>query len=450
MSTARDFDFFVIGAGSGGVRAARVAAGLGARTAVAEMGPLGGTCVNLGCIPKKYMVYAAALGDGLEQAREYGWQLRRDGFQWPDFLQHKNREIARLNEVYERLLEDSGVEVLRGHARLADPHRVQIGDRSFGTERILLAVGGRPRMPDFPGAEHVLNSDHAFHLEQLPGRILVIGGGYIALEFASILHGLGVQTTLAYRGELFLRGFDRSLREFLRTELDARGISLLFEAVPGSLQRTADGELLMRFADGREHASDAVLCAIGRQVQSTDLGLENTRVRLDAQGRIAVDSACRTDEPTIYAIGDAIGGPELTPVAIAEGAALARRLFGDENAFVEMELTPTAVFCNPALATVGMTEEEARAVHGEIVVYEESFRPMRQAFSAAPGQNLVKLVALPGEDGRVLGAHIVAEEAPEIIQGLAVALKAGATVRQFKNTHALHPTTAEEIVLLPR
>ena len=443
-----EIDLFVIGAGSAGVRAARVAAGLGARVTVAEERRLGGTCVNVGCIPKKLMVYAAELGAAAEDARAFGWRAAPGDFDWPSFREQKDREIQRLNDVYRKLLEDARVQVLQGHATLKAPDRVAVGDKQFKCRHILLAMGGEPVRPQIPGAEHALVSDDMFALEALPKRALVLGGGYIAVEFAGILKGLGVNTTLAYRGDLFLRGFDLSLREFLRDEMVQAGLELRFGAMPRKIEKTGEGTLRVHFEQGAPGEADLVLSAFGRRPRTQGLGLENTAVELDDQGRVKVDSGWQTAEPSIFALGDIISGPNLTPVAIAEGEALVRRLFDEDSGGMEYTDIPTAVFSHPPLATVGLREDEARALHREVAVYTSVFRPLKNRLSGDPGRSCMKVVALPGAAGRVLGVHMAGEDAPEILQGFAVAVKAGACVAELKRTIGIHPTAAEELVTI--
>ena len=440
-------DLLVIGAGSGGVRAARTAASLGAKVAIAEPGPLGGTCVHRGCVPKKLFVYAAEYGSSLRDMAGYGWNVAEPRFDWPTLVANTERELGRLGELYRTLLLQSEVEILRAPATFINDHHIRVGDRIVVAERVLIATGSWPRVAAFPGGEHCLDSAAMFRLPQLPKRMAVIGGGYIALEFAGIMHRLGVQVSLLYRGELFLRGFDHELREFLAAEMRGQGMDVRFNSMPASLKQ-AGGALQLQLTDGTVVDSDAVLYAAGRQANTAELGLENTAVRRDEAGYIAVDSAWQTEAAGIYAVGDVIGGQALTPVAIAEGEALARNLFGGGSAGRDPQLAATAVFGLPQLASVGLSEELARAAHGELQLRRSRFRPMRANLSGREEQCLVKLVALPGANGRVLGAHMVGPDAAEIIQGLAVALQAGATIDTFCSTLALHPSTAEEFVLL--
>jgi len=443
-----DFDLFVIGAGSGGVRAARFAAGYGARVAVAESRYLGGTCVNVGCVPKKLLVYGAHFAEDFEQAQGFGWSLGEARFDWPTLIANKNREIARLNGIYRNLLLGSGVTLLDGHARLLDEHSVELGGQRYSAKHILLATGGWPHIPDIPGREHAIGSNEAFFLEQLPRRVLVVGGGYIAVEFASIFHGLGAETSLLYRRELFLRGFDGAVREHLRDELSKRGLDLQFNSDIERIDKQADGSLLATLQDGRRLATDCVFYATGRRPMLDNLGLENTRVALDERGFIEVDEQFQTSAPSILAIGDVIGRVQLTPVALAEGMAVARRLFKpEEYRPVDYQTIPTAVFSLPNIGTVGLSEEQAKAAGHQVKVYESRFRPMKLTLTECQERTLMKLV-VDADSDRVLGCHMVGPEAGEIIQGLAVALKAGATKRIFDETIGVHPTAAEEFVTM--
>ena len=443
-----DFDLFVIGAGSGGVRAARFAAGFGARVAVAESRYLGGTCVNVGCVPKKLLVYGAHFAEDFEQARGFGWSLGEAKFDWPTLIANKNREIERLNGIYRNLLVNSGVTLLEGHARLIDAHSVELGGKRYSAKNILIATGGWPFIPDIPGREHAIGSNEAFFLEQLPKRVLVVGGGYIAVEFASIFHGMGAQTSLLYRGELFLRGFDGAVRKHLQEELCKRGVDLQFNSDIQRIDKQADGSLLATLEDGRTLAADCIFYATGRKPMLDNLGLENTGVELDKRGYIQVDEEYRTSEPSILAIGDVIGRVQLTPVALAEGMAVARRLFKpEEYRKVDYQMIPTAVFSLPNIGTVGLSEEQAREAGHQVKIYESRFRPMKLTLTDCQERSLMKLV-VDADSDRVLGCHMVGPDAGEIVQGLAVALKAGATKQLFDETIGVHPTAAEEFVTM--
>ena len=443
-----DFDLFVIGAGSGGVRAARFAAGFGAKVAVAESRYLGGTCVNVGCVPKKLLVYGAHFHEDFEQAAGFGWTLGEANFSWSTLIANKNREIHRLNGIYRNLLVNSGVTLLEGHAKLQDAHTVEVDGQHFRAKHILVATGGWPQVPEIPGKEHAITSNEAFFLKELPRRVLVVGGGYIAVEFAGIFHGLGAQTSLLYRKDLFLRGFDRSVREHLRDELIKKGMDLQFNSDIVRIDKQADGTLAATLKDGRVLEADCVFYATGRRPQLDNLGLENVSVDLDDRGYIQVDEAYRTSEPSIHAIGDVIGRVQLTPVALAEGMALARKLFRpEEYRPVDYKLIPTAVFSLPNIGTVGLTEDEARSDGHKVKVFESRFRPMKLTLTECQEKTLMKLI-VDADSDKVLGCHMVGPEAGEILQGIAVALKAGATKRVFDETIGIHPTAAEEFVTL--
>ena len=443
-----DFDLFVIGAGSGGVRAARFSAGYGARVAVAESRYLGGTCVNVGCVPKKLLVYGAQFADEFEQAEGFGWTPGQASFSWPTLIANKNREIERLNGIYRKLLVGSGVTLLEGHARLLDEHRVEVDGKTYSAERILIATGGWPHIPEIPGHEHAINSNQAFFLDELPKRVLVVGGGYIAVEFASIFNGLGAQTSLLYRGELFLRGFDSSLRTHLHEELGKRGLDVQFNTDIARIDKQADGSLQATLKDGRTLQADCIFYATGRRPMLDNLGLENTSVSLDDKGYIKVDDEYQTSAPSILAIGDVIGRVQLTPVALAEGMAVARRLFKpEEYRKVDYRMIPTAVFSLPNIGTVGLSEEQAREAGHAVKVFESRFRPMKLTLTESDERTLMKLV-VDAKTDRVLGCHMVGPDAGEIVQGLAVALKAGATKQVFDETIGVHPSAAEEFVTL--
>ncbi|MCP1651771.1 MULTISPECIES: glutathione-disulfide reductase [Pseudomonas aeruginosa group] len=443
-----DFDLFVIGAGSGGVRAARFAAGFGAKVAVAESRYLGGTCVNVGCVPKKLLVYGAHFHEDFEQAAGFGWTLGEANFDWSTLIANKDREIHRLNGIYRNLLVNSGVTLLEGHAKLQDAHTVEVAGQRFRARHILIATGGWPQVPDIPGKEHAITSNEAFFLKELPRRVLVVGGGYIAVEFAGIFHGLGAQTSLLYRKELFLRGFDRSVREHLRDELTRKGLDLQFNSDIARIEKQADGTLAATLKDGRVLEADCVFYATGRRPQLDNLGLENVSVELDDRGYVKVDEAYRTSEPSIHAIGDVIGRVQLTPVALAEGMALARQLFRpEEYRPVDYKLIPTAVFSMPNIGTVGLTEDEARSAGHRVKLFESRFRPMKLTLTECQERTLMKLI-VDADTDQVLGCHMVGPEAGEILQGIAIALKAGATKRVFDETIGIHPTAAEEFVTL--
>lgn len=444
--TTPDYDLFVLGAGSGGVRAARIAAGLGARVAVAEERHLGGTCVNVGCVPKKLLVYASHFADAFEDARGFGWNVQSPRFDWRALIANKNREIARLNGVYRRLLEGAGVAVIEARARLVDATTVAAGDRTVRARHVLVATGGRPVVPAVPGAEHVITSNEAFFLDDLPGRVVIVGGGYIAVEFAGIFAGLGARVHQLYRGSLFLRGFDDDIRSTLADEMRKKGIDLRFETTVERITRRGD-ERLVALASGETIACDLVLYATGRAPNTEGLGLEAAGVRLDGNGAVVVDAYSRSSVESIFAVGDCTDRLNLTPVAIREGQAVAWTLFGAKPTTADHTGVPTAVFSQPPAATVGLTEAEARAGHARVDVYRTAFRPMKHTLTGRDEKTMIKLV-VDAETDRVLGAHMVGADAPEIIQGIAIALKCGARKADFDATVGIHPTAAEEFVTL--
>lgn len=445
---AYDFDLYVIGAGSGGVRAARFAAGFGAKVAVAESRYLGGTCVNVGCVPKKLLVYGAHYAEDFEQASAYGWTAGEASFDWATLIANKDQEINRLNGIYRNLLINSGVTLHEGHARLTGPHEVEINGQRHTARHILIATGGWPVIPDIPGREHAISSNEAFFLKELPKRVIVVGGGYIAVEFAGIFHGMGAQTSLLYRGELFLRGFDGAVRKHLAEELTRRGLDLQFNADIKSIEKLDDGSLRVELKDGKTLITDCVFYATGRRPMLDNLGLENTTVAVDEKGFVKVNEKYETTEPSILAIGDVIGRVQLTPVALAEGMAVARRLFKPEQyRLVDYRMIPTAVFSLPNIGTVGLTEEQAREEGHEVEIFESRFRPMKLSLTDCQERTLMKLV-VDAQTDKVLGCHMVGPDAGEIVQGLAIALKAGATKRDFDETIGVHPTAAEEFVTM--
>jgi glutathione reductase (NADPH) len=444
--TQYDYDLITIGGGSGGVRASRMSAAHGARVALIESGALGGTCVNVGCIPKKLFSYAAHAASDVADARGFGWSASAMQFDWKTLLTNKDREIARLNGVYAKVLQNAGVQVIVGRARVVDAHSVMVGAQTLTAAHLLIATGGHAVKPDIPGAELGITSDQAFHLDALPRRVVVIGGGYIAVEFASIFSGLGVATTLVHRGAQLLRGFDEDLGKVLAEELVQHGITLEFNEAPSGLARAGDG-LRVLLDSGRSIDTDLVMFATGRVPNVTGLGLEAADVKLAKNGAVQVDDFYRSSVPSIHAIGDVIDRIQLTPVAIAEGMALARTLFKNDPSKLDYANIPTAVFSHPHIGSVGLTEAKARESHGAVDVYRSRFRPLKATLSGSKERVFMKLVVARNSD-RVLGAHMVGAEAGEIIQGLAVALNCGATKAQFDATLGIHPTTAEEFVTL--
>ena len=429
------------------MRASRVSAGYGARVAVAEADKFGGTCVNVGCIPKKLFTYAAHFREDFDVAAGFGWTGEAPRFHWPTLIANKDREIARLNGIYERVLSNAGVQIMRGRARLVSPHEVEVDGRKYGARHILIATGSWPALPQIAGRELAISSNEAFHLERLPRRALVVGGGYIALEFASIFNGLGVKTTLSYRGKRLLRGFDAEIGERIAEEMAMKGMTLHFGGEPVAIERKADGSLEVAYSDGPHQATDLVLFATGRRPNSAGLGLENLGVALAADGAVVVDRYSKSTVDSIHAIGDVTNRINLTPVATAEAMWLARTLFRGEPTPVDHEHVPTAVFCNPSIATVGLSEEAARARLPAVDIYKTSFRALRLTLTEKKERTFIKLV-VDRASQRVLGAHMIGDHAGEIIQGVAIALKFGATKAQFDATIGIHPTAAEEFVTL--
>lgn len=448
MSENHDFDLIIIGAGSGGVRLARMSAQRGARVAVVESRYLGGTCVNVGCVPKKLFVYGAHVQDELEDAAGYGWDVPLDStrFDWPTLVANKNAEIERLNGIYGRMLNNAGVTIIEGTASLKDANTVVVGDQSYSARHITVATGSWPVVPDIPGKESVLTSNEMFYLPQLPKQAVVWGGGYIAVEFAGILAGLGVEVTLLYRGELFLRGFDTDVREFIDQEMRKKGVTLKYGVTIESVE-SEGAHYRVHLNNGETLTTGLVMAATGRRALVDGLGLAELGVEFTDSGHVAVDDHFQTAVPSITALGDVIGTPQLTPVALAQGMVLSRRLFGDGQGDMDYSAIPTAVFCQPSIGTVGLTEDEAREAGYTLRIYRSEFRPMKYTLSGRDERSLMKLVVDDGTD-RVLGAHMVGPEAGEITQGLAVAIKAGATKAQFDATLGIHPTSAEEFVTM--
>ena len=441
-----DYDLFVIGAGSGGVRASRISAGFGARVGVAEDGRLGGTCVNVGCVPKKLLVYASHAGEEFEDAAAYGWTTGPVAFDWPRLIANKDKEIDRLNGIYRRLLEGAGVTLHEARASLIDAHTLQVGDRRVTAERILIATGGWPKLPEVPGIEHAITSNEAFYLDQLPKRVAVVGGGYIAVEFAGIFNGLGAQVTELYRGEQILRGFDDDLRNALAGEMIKKGIDLRLGTNVTAIEQAERG-LVARLTDGSALEVDCVMYATGRAPNTAGLNLDQVGVARDPKGAIVVDDYSKTSVDNIYAIGDVTDRISLTPVAIMEGMALARTLYGGRPTPADHVNVPSAVFSQPPIGTVGLTEAAARAEFGAVDIYRSTFKPMKHTLTGRDETTLMKLVVDPVSD-RVVGAHMLGPEAGEIIQGIGIAVKMGATKAQFDATIGIHPTGAEEFVTM--
>lgn len=444
-----DYDLLAIGGGSGGVRAARMAAEFGAQVGIVERDRFGGTCVLRGCVPKKLLTYAAHYRETFEDAAAYGWSIHQAELTWQKFAANMRRATQQLSDRYRERLSLAGVDRFHGRATLVDAHTVSVDGREVRAEHLLIATGSRPFLPEVTGIEHAITSDDAFELDVLPQHVLIVGGGYIAVEFASIFHGLGAEVTLAYRGNQILRGFDDDLRRHLYHELVSKGIAIRLNTDVERIVRRDDGALIVRMKSDipENFVGSAVMYATGRVPNTDGLGLEEVGVALDERGGVRVDADLRTNVPSIYAVGDVINRVALTPVAIREGAAVALSLFGRTHTRVDYDNIPTAVFSDPPVATVGLTEHEAREQFDAIDIYQSRFQPLRHLVSGRDTHSLVKLV-VDRASGRVVGAHMAGADAPEIIQGMAIALRLGATKADFDATIGLHPTSAEEFVTL--
>ncbi len=447
MSTPFDFDLLIIGAGSGGVRAARIAAGHGARVAIVEEHQIGGTCVIRGCVPKKLLVYGAHFAEDLEDARRFGWQLAGAAFDWPTLRDNVLAEVTRLSGLYRQTLETHNVAILEGHAVVTGPNAVRIDAREVSAKVILIATGARPQIPPVPGIEHAITSNEAFHLERLPARIMIAGGGYIANEFAGIFNELGSRVTLVNRSDQLLRSYDAQIRDRLLQISTSKGIQFLFNSPMEGIERRADGVLDVRLRGGTTVECEALMCAIGRVPNTDELGLDNAGVELEANGAVRVDEYSRSTCPSIYAVGDVTNRVQLTPVAIREGQAFADTVFGNTPSKVDYNCIPSAVFSHPPLAGVGFTEAQARARLGSVKIYTSDFRPMKNVLANRNERALFKLV-VDDTDDRIVGAHMIGPDAPEILQVLAVAVKARMRKSQLDECVAIHPTMAEELVLM--
>jgi glutathione reductase (NADPH) len=449
MASSYDFDLFLIGAGSAGVRAARMAAQRGVRVAVAEAAALGGTCVNAGCIPKKLYSYAAGYAEAFHESAGYGWRGEAPVLDWEALKTARAAEIGRLNDIYRKLLAGAGAQVIEGWARLEGPNEVKVGSKTYSAQHIVVATGGMPYLPDIPGRDLVVSSERMFDLKPFPKRLAVVGAGYIACEFASIFHGLGAEVTLVHRGGALLTGFDEDVRRFIASEMGRAGVDVRLNCQVESITRKADGGLCLTSEMGAVCDADVVLYATGRVPNTRDLGLEALGVKMTGKGAVVVDKDYRSSVPSIFAIGDVSSRMQLTPVALAEAMTLVEHLFGDGKRKVDYDFIPTAVFTHPNIGTVGLTEAAAREAAGSdgIEVYRADFRALRHTLSGSQERTLVKLVVNKKTD-RVVGLHMVGPEAGEVVQGFAVALRAGATKALFDTTIGIHPTVAEEFVTL--
>ena len=441
-----DYDLITIGAGSGGVRASRLAGGYGAKVAVCEEDRVGGTCVLRGCIPKKLLIYGAHYADYMEDAVNYGWTIEGASHDWTKLIANKNTELDRLNGIYLRILRDNNVDLKEGRGVLVDDHTVEIAGERLTAENILIAVGGRPTMPDIPGIEQVITSNEALELPKLPKRVVIVGGGYIAVEFAGIFSGLGVEVTEIIRADNILRGFDIDMRTSLFEEMEKRGIKILAETVVESIKKQGD-TFSLRLGNDEILETDCVMYATGRRANTEGLGLEAAGVELYDNGSIIVDELNRTSQSHIYAVGDVTDRIQLTPVAIQEGHALADMLFNQDTRTTDYTNVPSAVFSTPPIATVGLTEEQARAEFGEVDIYDSNFKPLVHTLTGRDERSVMKLIVEPKSD-KVIGCHMMGIDAPEIIQGVAIAMKCGATKAQFDATTGIHPSSAEEFVTM--
>ena len=439
-----EYDLFIIGGGSGGIRAARISSNLGARVALAEESDLGGTCVNVGCVPKKLLFYASHFAEDFNNSNYYGWSFDNKKFNWNKLIKNKNIEIERLNNIYKKMLLDASVDIFSGHASLVDSNTIKIGDKLITSKNILISTGGYPFIPKITGNDHVFTSNEAFFLKSLPKKIIIVGGGYIAVEFASIFNELNVETHLIYRGSLFLRGFDKDLREQLKNEMIKKGINLKFNTEIEKISKK-NNNLTIKLTSGESLNASHVMYATGRMPNSTNMNLDQVGVKLDKNNAIKVNKFYQTNISSIYAIGDVCNRHNLTPVALAEGSILANNLFNKKNDTLNYNNIATCIFSQPNVATVGLSEEEAKKKYNDIKVFKSSFTPMKLTLTKSEEKNFIKLI-IDKETDLVIGAHLVSDNAGEIIQGIAIAIKSGATKKIFDETIGIHPTIAEEFV----
>ena len=437
------YDLVVIGGGSGGVRAARIAAGHGARVAICEEFRYGGTCVIRGCVPKKMMVYAAQFHEEFADSASYGWNVEAKGFDWSTLIENKDNEIDRLNGIYENLLKNAGVELLYGTASLVDANTVLVGEQTVTTDKVLIASGGTPFMPNIPGIEHAISSNEVFHLDQQPKSAVVVGGGYIAVEFAGIFNGIGTDTTLVYRGPQILRGFDEDIAKHLEKEIDKKGVKLLLNSDIQSIELVDGDKRKVTFKDGSEQTVDCVLYATGRSPNTESLNLENAGVAQGKKGEIIVDKYSKTNVENIYAVGDVTDRIALTPVATMEGHAFADTVFGNNERIADHDNVPSAVFSQPPIGSVGLSEQQARDKFAKVDTYSSEFRTLKHSITPNTERTLMKLI-VDADSNKVVGAHMIGHDAAEIMQGIAIAIKAGATKADFDATVGIHPSSAEE------
>lgn len=441
-----DYDLFVIGVGSGGTRAARMIASTGAKVAAAEQQFLGGTCVNVGCVPKKLMVFASHFAEDFEDAAGFGWDVKPDRFNWSRLIENKNTEISRLNGVYRRLLDNAGVKLYEAPAKIVDRHTIMVGNETVTTDRIIVATGGWPTMPEIPGIEHAISSNEVFFLPELPKRFIVVGGGYIAVEFAGIMNGLGSQVTQIYRSEKILRGFDEDVRDVLSKEIVRKGVDLRTGTNITAIEKQGE-TLVATLTDGTTLEADCIMFATGRHPRTQGIGLEEIGVEMDAKGAIKVDDYSRTNLDNVWAIGDVTDRIALTPVAIQEAMALYRTEYLGDPTPCDHANVPSAVFSQPPVGSVGLTETQAAAQYGTLDIYRSTFTPMKLSLTEREEKTMMKIIVDQASQ-KVVGVHMVGPDAGEIIQGIAIAVKMGATKRDFDRTVGIHPTAAEEFVTM--
>lgn len=445
--TTYDYDLFVIGAGSGGVRAARMSAGTGAKVAIAEEKYLGGTCVNVGCVPKKLLVFASHYAEDFEDAEGFGWTVGERSFNWSTLIKNKNTEIERLNGIYKRMLENAGVNVVYGRARLVSDHSVEVNGEIITAEKILVTVGGTPSVPEFEGSEHVISSDQIFFLPEMPKKMVIVGGGYIAVEFAGIMKGLGVETHLVYRGDTLLKNFDHATANFVASEMEKKGIHIHYNTNVTKIEKGADGQLQCHLDTGTALNADQVMYATGRKSLTTDLGIEKVGLETRNNATIVSNESFQTSVPSIYALGDVIGTPELTPVATAQAMVFVSQQYGDGSKTISYDNIPTAIFSQPNIGTVGLSEEAAKKKGTAIDVYQSEFKHLKHTLSGNSERVLMRMIVEQSSQ-KVIGMHMAGPDAGEIIQGFAVAVKAGLSKDMFDSTIGIHPTAAEEFVTL--
>lgn len=445
--TSYDYDLFVIGAGSGGVRAARMSAASGVKVAIAEEKHLGGTCVNVGCVPKKLMVFASHFAEDFEDAAGFGWTVGERQFNWNTLIENKNKEIERLNGIYKRMLENAGVGIVNGRARLVSDHSVEVDGKIITAEKILVTVGGTPSVPEFPGSDLVINSDQFFFLPEMPKTMVVVGGGYIAVEFAGIMNGLGVETHLVYRGDKLLKHFDHATSDFVAHEMQKKGITIHYNTNVEHIEKLENGRLQCKLDNGQSLTAGQVMYATGRRSLTNDLGIEKVGLETRDNASIVANDSFQTSVPSIFALGDVIGTPELTPVATAQAMVFVSQQYGDGERTITYDNIPTAIFSQPNIGTVGLSEQAAVKEGMKIDVYQSEFRHLKHTLSGNEERVLMRMIVEQGSQ-KVIGMHMAGPDAGEIIQGFAVAVKAGLTKSQYDATIGIHPTAAEEFVTL--